>query len=104
MILGAGQWTPAPWINVIANLPFGFQVSESGSGHTWSPNSRENQLTPWSNDPVTIRRARRSMSGTKTVRVVGPDSAANPRGDMAPYGPTWPGLQPLRAHVTRGHA
>jgi len=27
-------------------------VSESGSGHTWSLNSRENQLTPWSNDPV----------------------------------------------------
>jgi len=27
-------------------------VSESGSGYTWSLNSRENQLTPWSNDPV----------------------------------------------------
>ena len=51
-ILGAGQWTPAPWINVIANPAFGFQVSESGSGYTWSLNSRENQLTPWSNDPV----------------------------------------------------
>ena len=52
-ILGEGQWTPAPWINVIANPSFGFQVSESGSGYTWSLNSRENQLTPWSNDPVT---------------------------------------------------
>jgi cyclic beta-1,2-glucan synthetase len=51
-ILGEGQWTPAPWINVIANSSFGFQVSESGSGYTWSLNSRENQLTPWSNDPV----------------------------------------------------
>jgi cyclic beta-1,2-glucan synthetase len=51
-ILGEGQWTPAPWINVIANASFGFQVSESGSGYTWSVNSRENQLTPWSNDPV----------------------------------------------------
>ncbi len=51
-ILGAGQWTPAPWINVIANAAFGFQVSESGSGYTWSVNSRENQLTAWSNDPV----------------------------------------------------
>ena len=29
-ILGEGQWTPAPWINVIANPSFGFQVSESG--------------------------------------------------------------------------
>ena len=26
-----------------------------GSGYTWSANSRENQLTPWSNDPVTDR-------------------------------------------------
>ncbi|KRT75419.1 MAG: glycosyltransferase, cyclic beta-1,2-glucan synthetase [Candidatus Rokubacteria bacterium CSP1-6] len=51
-ILGEGRWTPAPWLNVIANSSFGFQVSESGSGYTWSVNSRENQLTPWSNDPV----------------------------------------------------
>ncbi len=51
-ILGKGQWTPAPWINVMANPDFGCQVSESGSGYTWSVNSRENKLTPWSNDPV----------------------------------------------------
>ncbi len=51
-ILGEGQWTPAPWINVIANPSFGFQVSVEGAGYTWSLNSRENQITPWSNDPV----------------------------------------------------
>jgi len=51
-ILRHGASTPAPWINVIANPRFGFQVSESGSGYTWSLNSRENQLTPWSNDAV----------------------------------------------------
>ncbi|HEX9421576.1 MAG TPA: hypothetical protein VGA81_21140, partial [Methylomirabilota bacterium] len=50
--LEAEDTTPAPWINVISNPAFGFQVSESGSGYTWSANSRENQLTPWSNDPV----------------------------------------------------
>ncbi|MGC2292007.1 MAG: glucoamylase family protein, partial [Candidatus Acidiferrales bacterium] len=44
--------TPEPWINVIANPDFGFLVSESGAGFTWSLNSRENQLTPWSNDHV----------------------------------------------------
>jgi len=54
-ILGEGQWTPAPWINVIANASFGFQVSVEGGGYTWSLNSRENQLTAWSNDPVTDR-------------------------------------------------
>ena len=52
-VLGEGLRTPAPWINVIANPEFGFLVSESGSGYTWSGNSHENQLTPWSNDPVT---------------------------------------------------
>ncbi|MEP9380689.1 glucoamylase family protein [Aquabacter sp. CN5-332] len=54
-ILGPGQSTPAPWINVIANPDFGFQVATEGSGYTWSLNSRENQITPWSNDPVTDR-------------------------------------------------
>ncbi|WP_413290134.1 GH36-type glycosyl hydrolase domain-containing protein [Bdellovibrio sp. HCB337] len=48
----ASQNTPTPWLNVISNGNFGFQVSESGSGYTWSMNSRENQITPWSNDPV----------------------------------------------------
>ena len=52
-VLQDGQTTPAPWINVIANPNFGFAVSAEGSGHVWSENSRENQLTPWSNDPVT---------------------------------------------------
>ncbi len=52
IVLGPGQSTPAPWSNVVANPGFGFQVSESGSGYTWSDNSRENQLTAWSNDPV----------------------------------------------------
>jgi cyclic beta-1,2-glucan synthetase len=52
IVLGEGQWTPAPWLNVVANARFGFQVSESGAGYTWAGNSRENQLTPWSNDPV----------------------------------------------------
>ena len=51
-VLEQGATTPAPWINVIANPAFGFQVSAEGSGYTWAGNSRDNQLTPWSNDPV----------------------------------------------------
>jgi cyclic beta-1,2-glucan synthetase len=54
-LLGPGQSTPAPWINVVANPAFGFQVAAEGSGYSWSVNSRENQLTPWSNDPVVDR-------------------------------------------------
>ncbi len=53
ILLGAEQWTPAPWSNIIANKSeFGFQVTETGAGYTWSVNSRENRLTPWSNDAV----------------------------------------------------
>lgn len=48
----AEQQTPAPWINVISNRSFGFLVSERGVGMTWSQNSHENRITPWSNDAV----------------------------------------------------
>jgi cyclic beta-1,2-glucan synthetase len=50
--LETGQWTPAPWINVVSNRFFGFHTSVEGSGYTWSLNSQQNQITPWSNDPV----------------------------------------------------
>jgi cyclic beta-1,2-glucan synthetase len=54
-VLGQGQWTPAPWINVIANPSFGFQTSVEGGGYTWAINSQQHQLTPWCNDPVSDR-------------------------------------------------
>ena len=41
-----------PWVNVLANAGFGAQLSEAGGGYTWARNSRLNQLTAWSNDPV----------------------------------------------------
>nr|WP_137678680.1 glucoamylase family protein [Parerythrobacter lutipelagi] len=50
--LGPGQTTPAPWSNVLANDDFGTLVTETGGGFTWSINSGENRLTPWTNDPV----------------------------------------------------
>ena len=52
VILDDRHTTPAPWINVIANRDFGFHSSAEGSGMTWSTNSQQNLLTPWSNDPV----------------------------------------------------
>jgi cyclic beta-1,2-glucan synthetase len=51
-ILEHAECTPAPWLNVIANPSFGFQVSGEGGGFTWALNSQQNQVTPWSNDPV----------------------------------------------------
>ena len=50
--LGPFMHTPAPWVNVIANPTFGTVISETGAGFTWQGNSRLNQLTQWSNDPV----------------------------------------------------
>ncbi|HXQ35082.1 MAG TPA: hypothetical protein VN843_13795, partial [Anaerolineales bacterium] len=50
--LEPNQWTPAPWVNVIATSEFGCLVSESGMGCTWAQNSGENRLTPWRNDAV----------------------------------------------------
>ncbi|MET3133946.1 cyclic beta-1,2-glucan synthetase [Oxalobacteraceae bacterium GrIS 1.11] len=50
--LGAGEQTPAPWSNVLANAQFGSVVSESGQAYTWHENAHEFRLTPWHNDPV----------------------------------------------------
>ncbi|HEX9794066.1 MAG TPA: glucoamylase family protein [Planctomycetota bacterium] len=50
--LARGARTPAPWCNVLANPDFGCLVSESGLGYTWSGNSSQRRLTPWSDDPV----------------------------------------------------
>jgi len=50
--LEAGDKTPAPWCNVLANPGFGTLVTESGGGFTWAGNSGEHRLTPWTNDPV----------------------------------------------------
>ena len=52
ILLEEGQWTPAPWINVIANPDFGVLVSADGCGSCWSQNAQQNQITPWCNDPV----------------------------------------------------
>jgi cyclic beta-1,2-glucan synthetase len=54
-LLGPGLTTPAPWVNVITNPHFGFQVAADGGCFTWALNSREHQITPWSNDPVVDR-------------------------------------------------
>ncbi len=52
MHLEPGRWLPSAWCNILANKNFGAIVSEAGSGFTWSGNSGEHRLTPWSNDPV----------------------------------------------------
>ena len=51
-ILRDNTFTPAPWLNVVANENFGFQISAEGAGYCWALNSQQNQITAWSNDPV----------------------------------------------------
>ncbi|NYE59071.1 cyclic beta-1,2-glucan synthetase [Duganella sp. 1224] len=43
---------PLAWTNAVSNEHFGFLVSDSGAGYTWSRNSRVHRLTPWYNDPI----------------------------------------------------
>ncbi len=52
IVPAAGEETPAPWVNVLANPRFGTIVSESGLGYTWSENAQLFRLTPWRNDSV----------------------------------------------------
>ncbi len=47
-----GRRPQRPWINVLANPDFGCHVSETGAGMSWALNSRQHQITPWSNDPL----------------------------------------------------
>lgn len=49
---GSGLRPARPWVNVLANPAFGALLSEAGGGYSWAVNSRLNQLTAWSNDPV----------------------------------------------------
>ncbi|MBW3097401.1 GH36-type glycosyl hydrolase domain-containing protein [Pseudohoeflea coraliihabitans] len=50
-----GERTPQPWINVVARGEFGFHTSAEGASYSWALNSRDFQITPWSNDPVSNR-------------------------------------------------
>ena len=103
-VLGAGQWTPAPWLNVIANPEFGFQVSESGSGYSWSCNSRQNKLTPWSNDPVSDTPGEAFYVRDEDSGLVWGPTLLPIREESALSDSARPGLQPLRAHLPRHRA
>lgn len=51
-VVGVQHRPSRPWANVLANRRFGTLLTEAGGGCSWAGNSRLNQLTPWSNDPV----------------------------------------------------
>ncbi|MCZ0964243.1 GH36-type glycosyl hydrolase domain-containing protein [Paracoccus benzoatiresistens] len=74
-----GEFTPQPWINVIARDDFGFHVSAEGAGFTWAVNSRDYQITPWSNDAVENRPGEAILLRCRrTGRVMSPFAALCP--------------------------
>ncbi|MGI5895790.1 MAG: GH36-type glycosyl hydrolase domain-containing protein [Oscillospiraceae bacterium] len=44
--------TQLPWSHILANDVFGTLATNKSLGYTWAVNSRENKLTPWSNDTM----------------------------------------------------
>ncbi len=50
LIENRGKTVDIPWNMVFANKSFGTMVSDKALGFTWAINSRENRLTPWSNN------------------------------------------------------
>jgi cellobiose phosphorylase len=80
----AGDATPAPWVNVLANPRFGTVVSESGLGYTWSENAQLFRLTPWRNDSVSESSGEALyLRDEETGRFWSPTSA--PCAGAAPY-------------------
>ena len=87
---------------MIANPSFGFLVSESGSGFTWSLNSHENQITPWSNDHVFDPPGEAIyIRDESTRRSLDAHGAADSRRNRHLHGAARSGLQPLPAWIAR---
>jgi cyclic beta-1,2-glucan synthetase len=45
---------PVGWSQMLTNGEIGWMTDETGVGHLWLGNARENQLTPWNNDPLAV--------------------------------------------------
>lgn len=45
-----GCLPPIAWSNILTNGRFGYIASDTGSGHMWFLNARENKLNVWKND------------------------------------------------------
>lgn len=50
-----------PWTHLLANESFGCLLTDQSLGYTWAINSRENRLTPWSNDTRAVNAGERLL-------------------------------------------
>ncbi len=73
---GRGALPPNCWSHILTNGSFGALAADSGCGHVWSGNARENRLTPWINDSLAILGPERLFANGKS---------AFPALDDAPY-------------------
>ncbi|MCL2842504.1 MAG: hypothetical protein FWE28_03425 [Oscillospiraceae bacterium] len=55
----AGGLPPNTWSQMLTNGNYGYIATESGTGHMWQKNARENKLTPWQNDTLETKGAER---------------------------------------------
>lgn len=60
---------PVGWSQMLCNESFGWFTDETGCGHLWLGNARENPLTLWQNDPLAIGGSERFyLKSGKSVR------------------------------------
>ena len=106
-VLGEGQWTPAPWINVIANPTLRLPgVGVRRRLHLGGQQPREPAHAVVERSRSAIRPARSFyVRDEETRRALGPDGAAHPRGALdrtsSRHGQ---GYSRLRAHLARHRA
>ena len=50
---------PNTWSHMLANDRYGYIATDSGTGHMWQINARENKITPWRNDTLETKGAER---------------------------------------------
>ena len=50
-----GNLPPNTWSHMLTNGNFSYIATESGTGHMWQINARENQIAPWENDTLTTK-------------------------------------------------
>jgi len=71
----SGQLPRTAWGHTLSNNAFGALMRDTGFGHIWRQNARENKLTPWDNDPLAIH-------GDETMRVLIGDRDISPFADL----------------------
>lgn len=47
------------WSHMLTNETYGYVATDSGTGHMWCKNARENKITPWKNDSLTTQGSER---------------------------------------------